>query len=280
MTDSSGTPVWLITGCSRGFGRAIAEAALAAGERVVATSRNPSDIVDLERFGSCAVMALDVTDAASIPRVVDAAARAFGTLDVVVNNAGYGLLGGIEECSDEQLRRSMETNLFGPLNLIRAALPIMRAQHRGHIVNISAAAAISNYAGFGMYGGAKAALELISESLRAETHALGIKVTLVEPGPFRTGFIASGLETVGAPIDAYDGTVRRFGRLLASMDGKQPGDPARAAAAIVAMVRNGEAPMRFPLGKYAVKKLRDKAAALTRDADKWEALAAGTDFPD
>jgi len=278
MTDSENTPVWFITGCSSGFGRAIVEAVLAAGERVVATARNPAGIADLERAGSCVVMTLDVTDAAAIARVLNDAARVFGRLDVVVNNAGYGLLGAIEECSDEQIRRNVETNFFGPLNVIRAALPIMRAQQRGHIVNISAAAAIANYAGFGMYGGAKAALELVSESLRAETHAFGINVTLVEPGPFRTGFIASGLETASAPIEAYDGTVRRFGRLLASIDGKQPGDPARAAAAIVAMVRNGEAPMRFPLGKYAVKKLRDKAAALVREADKWEALAAGTDF--
>ncbi len=279
MTESNNTPVWFITGCSSGFGRAIVQAALDAGERVVATARNVDTIADLALDGRCSVMTLDVTDKDAVDRVVNDAARQFGTLDVVVNNAGYGLLGSIEECSDEQLRRNMETNYFGPVHVMRAALPIMRAQSRGHIVNISAAAAISNYAGFGTYGGAKAALELTSESVRAEVQPLGIKVTLVQPGPFRTDFIDRGLENATTPLDAYNASVRRFGRLLSSMNGKQPGDPARAAAAIVHMVRSGDAPLRFPLGKYAVKKLRDRAAALAREADKWEAVAAETDFP-
>lgn len=265
---------WLITGCSSGFGRAITEAALAAGQRVIATARDVRSIADLERTGTCEVMPLDVTDAANVREVIAAA----GPLDVIVNNAGYGLIGAVEECSDEQIRRNVETNFFGPLNVIRAALPGLRAQKSGHIVNISAAAAISNYAGFGIYGGAKAALELMSESLRLELAPLGIKVTLVQPGPFRTEFIARGLEKAAASIDDYQASAGKFGRFLESMNGKQPGDPERAAAAMVKMVLDGDAPLHLPLGKYVVKKLRDKAAALTREAEKWEAVAAAAEF--
>lgn len=145
-------------------------------------------------------------------------------------------------------------------------------------MNISAAAAISNYAGFGIYGGAKAALELMSESLRLELAPLGIQVTLVQPGPFRTEFIARGLEKAATQIADYQASSGKFGRFLESMNGRQPGDPAKAAAAIVKMVLDGEVPLHLPLGKYVVKKCRDKAAALTREAEKWEAVASSTDF--
>lgn len=265
---------WFITGCSSGFGRAIAEAVLAAGHRVIATARDVRSIADLERAGSCEVMALDITDADQVREVISVA----GELDVIVNNSGYGLIGAVEECSDEQIRRNVETNFFGPLQVIRAALPMLRERRSGHIVNISAAAAISNYPGFGVYGAAKAALEYLSESLRLELAPLGIRVTLVEPGPFRTEFIARGLEKASASIDDYQASSGKFARFLESMNGKQPGDPAKAAAAIVKMVLDGEAPLRLPLGKYVVKKFRDKAEALTREAEKWEAVAAGTEF--
>lgn len=272
VSEKSST--WFITGCSSGFGRAIAEAALAAGQRVIATARDVRSIADLEKAGSCEVMALDVTDPENVREAISAA----GPVDVLVNNAGYGLIGAVEECSDEQIRQNMETNFFGPLNVIRAALPGLRKRRSGHIVNVSAAAAISNYAGFGIYGGAKAALELMSESLRLELAPLGIKITLVQPGPFRTDFIARSMDKAAGEIADYQASSGKFARFLASMDGKQPGDPAKAAAAIVQMVLDGEAPLHFPLGKYVVKKLRDKAAALTREAEKWEAVASGTEF--
>jgi NAD(P)-dependent dehydrogenase (short-subunit alcohol dehydrogenase family) len=269
---------WLITGCSSGFGRAIAESAVAAGQRVIATARDVRSIADLEREGSCHVMTLDITEASEIPKVIAEAAQQWGSLDVLVNNAGYGLIGAVEECGDEQIRRNFETNFFGPLNVIRAALPILRAQKSGHIVNISAAAAIANYAGFGIYGGAKAALDLMSESLRAELAPLGIKITVVQPGPFRTEFIVRGLEKAAAQVEDYNASSGRFARLLESMNGKQPGDPARAAEAIVKMILDGDAPLHLPLGKYVIKKLRDKAAALTREAEKWESVAAAADY--
>lgn len=272
---------WFITGCSSGFGRAIAEAALQAGDRVVLTAREVSRIEPLASVAPDQALALplDVTREDQIHTALDAAVDRFGPLDVVVNNAGYGLIGAIEECQPDQIRRCVETNFFGTLNVIRAVLPRLRAQRSGHIVNLSAAAAISNYAGFGVYGAAKAAVEALSESLRAETLGLGIKVTLVEPGPFRTDFIGRSLEPVPQRLPEYDRTSGKFAQFLKVIDGKQPGDPARAARAIVAMVHAGNPPFRMPLGRYVVKKLRDRAAELNRLADEQEQAAIAADFP-
>jgi len=278
MSDTSRT--WFITGCSSGFGRAIAEAALIAGDHVIATARRVADLETLTHLGAgrCHGLALDITDAAQVFRVLGEATAMTGRLDVIVNNAGYGLIGAVEESTEEQTRRNFETNFFGTLNVIRAALPIMRAQKSGHIINLSAAAAIANYPGFGIYGAAKAAVESLSESLRAEVAPLGIKVTLVQPGPFRTAFIARGLERT-TPMPGYAGTAGKFAAFLNNVEGKQPGDPERAAALIVKMVQEGQAPLRLPLGKYAVKKIRDTAAARLRELEAWEQAAVGTDFP-
>ncbi len=277
MSNNTDPMNWFITGCSSGFGRCIAEAALARGQRVAVTARDLSTLRDLEG-PDCKAFALDVTDPVSIARAVAGAAAALGRLDVVVNNAGYGLIGAVEECSDAQIRRNMETNFFGPLNVIRAVAPLLRGQRSGHIVNISAAAALTNYPGFGIYGGAKAALDLMSESLAAELRPLGVKVTIVHPGPFRTDFIGRGMESAEQSITDYDGTSGKFSKLLKAMNGKQPGDPAKAASLIVRTVLSGDAPMRLPLGKYMIRKTRDKAAALNRDADKWEADSGSTEF--
>ncbi|MFN0125571.1 MAG: oxidoreductase [Verrucomicrobiales bacterium] len=271
----SATKTWFITGCSSGFGRALAEAALAAGHRVIATARDLRRIADLERLETCRLLPLDLTDAATIRHAVAEAGR----FDVLVNNAGSGLLGAAEECADDQIRRNMETNFFGPLNLIRASLPMFRDQKCGHIINFSAAAAISNYPGFGIYGGAKAALEFVSESLRLELAPLGIRVTIVEPGPFRTDFISRSLESARERLPDYDTTSGAFRRLVESMNGRQPGDPARAAEAILALVNSESPPLRLALGRYAIKKTRDKAAALLRDAEASERIAGNLDFP-
>ncbi|HAL71519.1 MAG TPA: short-chain dehydrogenase/reductase [Verrucomicrobiales bacterium] len=275
---STSPRVWFITGCSSGFGHALAEAALLAGDHVIATARQVADLEMLEHIGAgrCHILPLDVTDAAQVSQQVAAAQAVWGRLDVVVNNAGYGLLGAVEECSEEQIRLNFETNFFGALNVIRAALPILRQQKQGHIINISAAAAISNYAGFGIYGAAKAALESLSESLRLEVAAHGIKVTLVQPGPFRTRFIGKGMVQTSA-TDTYAGSSGKFAAYLEKVDGKQPGDPERAAALIVKMVQDGQAPLRLPLGKYAVKKVRDVAASRLRELEAWEQAAGETD---
>ncbi len=279
MNDAENTPVWLITGCSSGLGRALAGRALAQGHRVVATARQPAALADLATSfpGSCRPLALDVTSPGQVATVVTQAAEAFGRLDVVVNNAGYGLVGALEEFSEEQILRNFETNFLGALRVIRAALPVLRAQGRGHFVNISAAAAISNYAGFSVYGATKCALEAVSESLAAEVRPLGLRVTIVQPGPFRTDFIARSLEPAAGSIPAYEPTSGKCRRFLAAMDGKQPGDPARAADAIIAAVAAEQPPLRLVLGRYAIDKTRRKFAAATRELDTWADVGLATE---
>jgi NAD(P)-dependent dehydrogenase (short-subunit alcohol dehydrogenase family) len=206
MNEQPQPPVWLITGCSRGLGRALATHVLARGHRLVATTRTPTQLDDLvaQHPETCRALALDVTKPSQVKAAVAQAAEAFGRIDVVVNNAGCGLVGALEELSDDQITRNFDTNFFGALEVIRAALPILRPQRSGQIVNISAAAAISNYAGFSIYGAAKWALEGVSESLSTELMPLGIKVIIVQPGPFRTDFIGRSLERAGNHIADYD----------------------------------------------------------------------------
>ena len=273
--------VWLITGCSSGLGAALAAAVLARGQRVIATARQPAALGAIAgRYpGTCRALALDVSDAAQVKAVVAEAASVFGRIDVVVNNAGYGLAGAFEELGEEQIARNFETNFFGALGVIRAALPILRAQGGGHIVNISAAAVISNYAGFSIYGATKWALEGVSESLAAELKPLGIKVTIVQPGPFRTDFIARSLERAETPLADYDRTSGKFLRFLATMAGRQPGDPARAAEAILAAVESDVPPLRLVLGKYANDKVRRKFANAEKELGAWEHIGLPTDFP-
>ncbi len=281
MNDPTTPPrVWLITGCSSGFGLALASAVLDRGERVVATARQPSSLDELagRHPQTCRVLALDVTDIEQVKETVARAAEAFGRIDVVVNNAGYGLVGAFEELGPEQIERNFQTNFFGALAVIRAALPILRSQGSGHIVNISAAAVISNYAGFSIYGATKWALEGVSESLAAELKPLGIKVTIVQPGPFRTDFIGRSLERAESHLADYDRTSGRFLRFLETMDGKQPGDPSRAAQAIITAVESTAPPLRLVLGKYANDKVRKKLADTGRDLTGWEPVGLPTDF--
>jgi len=282
MTETQpSSRVWLITGCSSGFGLALASAVLSSGQKVIATARQPSTLDDLAaRYpATCRVLALDVTDAAQVKAVVAQAAEAFGQLDVVVNNAGYGLVGAFEELGPEQIARNFDTNFFGALDVIRQTLPILRAQGSGHIVNISAAAVISNYAGFSIYGATKWALEGVSESLAAELKPLGIKVTIVQPGPFRTDFIGRSLERAENHIADYDRSSGKFLRFLETMDGRQPGDPARAAEAIIAAVESEAPPLRLVLGKYANDKTRKKLSDAERERAAWEPVGLPADFP-
>jgi NAD(P)-dependent dehydrogenase (short-subunit alcohol dehydrogenase family) len=280
MNEQSESPVWFITGCSSGLGRALARRVLACGQRVVATARRPETLADLvgEHPERCRALAFDVTDAAQVDAVVVQAAEEFGRLDVVVNNAGYGVIGALEELGDEQIARNFETNFFGAIRVIRAALPILRAQRRGHFVNISAAAAIANYPGFSIYGATKWALEGASESLAAEVRPFGLKVTIVQPGPFRTEFVALSLERASERIADYDPSSGKFLRLIETMNGQQPGDPDKAADAIIAAVAAPNPPLRLVLGKYAQDKVRRKLTTATRDLDASVALAPATEF--
>ena len=274
--------VWFITGASTGFGRSLTVQALEAGAQVVATARKPEALDDLaaEYPDTLRVFPLDVTDGAQVKAAVASALAAFGErLDVVINNAGYGLMGALEECDEAQIQRNLATNFLGPLAVLRAVLPTLRAQKSGHIVNMSAVAAFSNHPGFSVYGGAKAALDAASDALRDEVKPLGIKITSVIPGPFRTDFIGRSMEDATQHIADYDPTSGKFAAYLHKIDGSQPGDPDAAARAIVQMVAGGKAPTRLFLGKYALDAARRKMTAIERELTEWEAVSLGTEFP-
>jgi NAD(P)-dependent dehydrogenase (short-subunit alcohol dehydrogenase family) len=274
--------VWLITGSSTGFGRSLTEAVLQHGDRVLATARKPEQLDDLvQQYPNTAkAIRLDVTNPQDVNDAVNAAIATFGRIDVLVNNAGYGLIGALEEVSDEQIQRNFDTNLFGAIHMMRAVLPIMRQQGSGHIVNMSAIAGFTNELGFSIYGGAKFALEGVSEAVRGEVAPFGIKVTIVEPGPFRTDFIGRSLDRAAQPMDEYQPTVGKFLQFLNTIEGKQPGDPVKAANAIIQVVESENPPLRLVLGHYAYSKFRQKIASLTQELDTWETLAINTDFED
>ena len=272
---------WFITGASSGFGRALAAAVIAHGHQVAVTARDVSQVEDFVEDYPLQVRAyaLDVLQPESIRQAVAEARRDFGRLDVVVNNAGYGLIGALEECSEEQMLRNIETNLTGPLRVMRAALPIFREQRGGHFINMGAAAAISNYAAFSVYGGAKAGMELASEAVEAEAAPFGVKVTIVIPGPFRTDFISRSLDRAEQSVPEYAVTAGKFRGFLEKVDGKQPGDPAAAAQAIIQAVESDKPPFRLVLGKYAYQKARRQLDRLRGELDGWEPVGLATDYP-
>lgn len=270
------SPVWLITGCSSGFGEAIAREALTRGHQVIATARNVDALAPLQsEYGAqVKTLALDVTK----PETIAQAMTEISRVDYLVNNAGGALVGALEEFSEAQMRANFELNFFGAVHMCRAVLPHMRAQGFGRIVNISAVAAISNEVGFGIYGAAKAALDGMSESLAKETAHLGIKVTTVCPGPFRTQFIAKGNMRPEHRIDAYAPSVGKFADFLASIHGKQTGDPAKGAKVIVDAATSETPPFRLVLGGYAYKKLRHKLETVEAEMEAWRSASLSTDF--
>lgn len=272
---------WFITGASSGFGRALASAVIAHGHQVAVTARDVSQVEDFVQDHplQARVYRLDVTQPESIMQSIAEARRDFGRLDVVVNNAGYGLIGALEECTDEQMLRNIETNLTGPLRVMRAALPVFREHRGGHFINMGAAAAISNYAGFSVYGGAKAGMELASEAVAAEAAPFGVKVTVVIPGPFRTDFIARSLDRAEQAVPEYGATAGKFRGFLEKVDGKQPGDPDAAAQAIIQAVESDKPPFRLVLGKYAYQKSRRQLDRLRAELDAWESVGLPVDYP-
>jgi NAD(P)-dependent dehydrogenase (short-subunit alcohol dehydrogenase family) len=241
--------VWLITGSSRGLGRAFTEAVLAAGDRVVATARNTEQLVDLEKkYGkSVRAVSLDVTSEAQAKAAVDAAIESFGGLDVLVNNAGYGNVAPVEDTTIDEFRAQIETNLFGVIIMTKAVIPYFRERGAGHIIQVASIAGRLGPMGRAPYAAAKFGVEGFSESLSREVGPLGVKVTIVEPGGFRTDFAGSSTELrEGRP--EYDSTVGATVRFQRSYNGKQPGDPAKAAAALLHLVSLPEPPLRLPLG--------------------------------
>ncbi|NZD61624.1 SDR family NAD(P)-dependent oxidoreductase [Rhizobium sp. WYCCWR 11290] len=271
--------VWLITGSSRGLGRALAEAVLASGDNLVATARDPGQLADLSEWYGDQVLtlALDVTDEAAAAAAVEAGVKRFGRLDVLVNNAGYGNVGSIEDTSLPDFRAQIETNLFGTIIMTKAVIALMRGQAAGHIIQFSSVGGRIGPAGRGAYSAAKFGVEGFSEVLAKEVAPFGIKVTVIEPGGFRTDF--AGASTVLAEGRAdYAETVGATVRFQREYDGRQPGDPAKAAAVIIHIAGLDAPPFRLLLGSDAVRNVEKADAARIAADREWRAVSVSTDF--
>lgn len=271
--------VWLVTGSSRGMGRAIAEAVLNAGDQLVATARNPAQLSKLvATYGNqVRVVALDVADEVAITAAVNMALSAFGRLDVLVNNAGYGDVGSIEDTTLANFRAQIETNLFGVIALTKAVIPVMRKQTSGHVFQFSSVGGRVGSVGRAPYSTAKWAVEGFSEVLAKEVNPLGIKVTIVEPGGFRTDFAGSSTTLITGRAE-YDATVGAAARFQREYDGKQPGNPAQAAAVILQLAAMEAPPLRLLLGSDAVRIVEAADCSRTEADKKWRYLSVSTDF--
>jgi NAD(P)-dependent dehydrogenase (short-subunit alcohol dehydrogenase family) len=271
---------WLITGCSTGLGRALAEAVLGAGHNAVVTARDAAKVADLVEAAPerALAVALDVTEPAQVDSAVRQAVERFGGVDVLVNNAGYGYRAAVEEGDDAEVRELFETHFFGTVAMIKAVLPGMRARRSGAIVNISSIGATVNPVGSGYYSAAKAAIEGMSGSLRGELAPLGISVTVVEPGAFRTDFAGRSLAQSATVIDDYAATAGQRRKENDTMHGTQAGDPAKAAAAIIAAVESSEPPGFLLLGPDALALYRYVAEQRANEIAKWETVSAGTNI--
>ncbi|MFF4486365.1 oxidoreductase [Streptomyces sp. NPDC001544] len=275
------TSTWLITGASRGFGRALAEAVLAAGDRLVATARRPEQLTDLvSRFGDqVRAVPLDVTDAAAARDSVQAAVDAFGRLDVVVNNAGYANSAPIEEMAEDDFRAQFEVNFFGVVNVTRAALPTLRGQRSGTFLQFSSLGGrVGGTPGMGAYQSAKFAVEGFSEVLASEVAPFGIRVVIVEPGAFRTDWQGSSMELHAVGAD-YAETVGAMNEYRAENDGSQPGDPVRAAKVLIDVAHHDDPPRRLLLGAQAVTMALEAGEARAAETRKWAEVSATADFP-
>ncbi|KQX39352.1 oxidoreductase [Variovorax sp. Root434] len=270
---------WFITGAASGFGHAFAEHALAQGHNVVATARDAGRLADLMALAPERVLAapLDVDVAGAAEAAVEAAVARFGRIDVLVNNAGYGVVGALEETSDADLRALMNTNFFGAMAVTRAALPVLRAQKSGAIVNISSLGGQLSFAGFSAYSASKFALEGASEALAQEVAPFGIKVLIVEPGQFRTQLAGSGMRHMPV-IEAYQPVVGATREFAHSMHNTQAGDPRKAAVAIAKALQAEHTPLRLQLGGDSVDAVRAHAQALLKEMEAWEAVSRSTDF--
>jgi NAD(P)-dependent dehydrogenase (short-subunit alcohol dehydrogenase family) len=273
--------VWLITGSSRGFGWELAKAVLAAGDRLVATARRPEQLAALEceHGDRVRLVALDVTDAQAAQRAVWVAVDEFRRLDVVVNNAGHANSSAIEETSDEDFRAQVEANLFGVVNVTKAALPILRAQRSGHFIQFSSIGGrVGGTPGIAAYQTAKFAVEGFSEVLANEVKPFGVKVTIIEPGAFRTDWQGTSMRRAHVGPD-YESTVGEMNRRRAATDGKQAGDPARAAQIIIDIVRCEDPPLRLLLGAGAVEAAAHSSEARAAEAEQWAQISRSADFP-
>ena len=272
--------IWFITGISSGLGKALAENVIWEGDYVIGTFRKEKQVNDFnDKYrGQATAILLDVTDTDAIDQQLQFVKQEFGRIDVLVNNAGYGLAGAIEETAMKTVRALFEANFFGALYLTQSVLPMMRAQKEGHIIQISSHSGFKSFSGFGIYSASKFALEGFSESLYTEVAPLGIKVTIVEPGPFRTSFAADGFVLADKMIEDYQATSGVFRQKIKAVDGKQEGDPEKAATAIIQISREKQPPLRLPLGKIAVGTLSSKLESVQRELETYRALAESVVF--
>jgi NAD(P)-dependent dehydrogenase (short-subunit alcohol dehydrogenase family) len=273
--------VWFITGCSTGFGRHLAQQALEKGDKVAVTARNTDDIKDIvSAFPDTAVaIRLDVTKADQVKSAVKEAIDHFQQIDVLVNNAGIGYFGAIEESEEDQVRRMFEINFWGLASVTNAVLPQMRKQRSGHIVNISSVGGLVAFPGVGFYNATKFAVTGYSEALSKEVAPLGIKVTVVAPSGFRTDWAGRSANDTKTVIDDYAATAHTNQETIRGYSGNQPGDPVRAAQAIIKVVESAQPPLRLMLGAGALKGIRNKITELTSDIDTWEETTVWADNP-
>ena len=273
--------VWLITGCSTGFGRALAQEVLAKGYNAAVAARNTDDVKDIINAYPDTALAirLDVTVSAEITAAVESTVKRFGQIDVLVNNAGIGYFAAIEESEDEQVRRMFEINVFGLAKMTQAVLPVMRKQRSGHILNISSIGGLRSFPGVGFYNATKFAVDGFSEALSKETAPLGIKVTIIAPSGFRTDWAGRSAKDTTIKIDDYATTAGKNSEDIRGYSGNQPGDPVRAAKAMISVTESDNPPLRLLLGVAALKGARAKVEELIHDFDTWAEVTEGADFP-
>jgi NAD(P)-dependent dehydrogenase (short-subunit alcohol dehydrogenase family) len=279
--SSSTTPVWFITGCSTGFGRELARAVLARGWHCVATARNKASLADLADGASDRLLTLDldVTDQKQVASTVEAALKRFGSIDVLVNNAGYGYQSAIEEGVEAEIRAQFDVNVFGLFAMTRAVLPSMRARRKGHVLNITSLAGLAGYAGSGYYAASKHAVEGWSDSLAIEVEPLGIKVICVAPGPFRTDWAGRSLKQTPNRIADYADTAGKRMQTTAHSTGTQQGDPVRAAQTMLKITEVSDPPRNLLLGAGALEGGTKRLRALLDDIEKWRETSLWADFP-
>ncbi len=273
--------VWFITGASAGFGKLLAEALLARGEQVAGTMRQAEQAAAFTRSAPERALGIvmDVTDEAQVQAAIQAAVERFSRIDVLVNNAGHGMIGAVEETSDAEARALFDVNVFGALHVLRHGVPVLRGQGRGLVINFSSQGGIRGFGGSSLYCATKFALEAISEGLLAEAGHLGIRVMLVEPGGFRTEFLGRSMRVVEREVEAYAPTVGQRRANLSKLDGKQPGDPVKGITLLLEAVDAPEPPFRIVMGTDAVSNVRWKLDTLSKDLTAWEARSLATDFP-
>jgi NAD(P)-dependent dehydrogenase (short-subunit alcohol dehydrogenase family) len=273
--------VWLITGCSTGFGRELAKLVLQKGYSAGVASRNTEDVRDIVAAfpGTAIALKLDVTKPDEIAAAAEALKKRFGRIDVLVNNAGIGYFGAVEESEDEEVRRMFEINFFGLANMTKAVLPVMRAQRSGHILNIASIGGLIGYPALGFYNATKFAVDGLSEALAKEVAHLGIKVTVICPSGFRTDWAGRSANNSKVVIDDYAHSAGANKNNIRGYSGKQPGDPVRAAEAMVRVVETEHSPLHLLLGNAAINNARGKLELLKKDFDAWEDTSRGADFP-